>query len=106
VLYDKYQLQIKSGFSLEFHKKALPITEASDGVKAFTGMITEMIAGDPLVLLMDEPEAFLHPSLSFKLGKEVAGIMSNSHKRLFVSTHSSNFVMGCIQSGAPVNTFL
>jgi hypothetical protein len=30
----------------------LPITEASDGVKAFTGMITEMIAGDPLVLLI------------------------------------------------------
>ena len=89
--------------AVEFHKKALPITEASDGVKAFTGMITEMIAGDPLVLLIDEPEAFLHPSLSFKLGKEVAGIMSKSHKRLFVSTHSSNFVMGCIQSGAPVN---
>ncbi|VVH62873.1 hypothetical protein BSPWISOX_2933 [uncultured Gammaproteobacteria bacterium] len=89
--------------AVEFHKKALPITEASDGLKAFTGMITEMIAGDPLVLLIDEPEAFLHPSLSFKLGKEVAGIMSKSHKRLFVSTHSSNFVMGCIQSGAPVN---
>jgi len=89
--------------AVEFHKKALPITEASDGVKAFTGMITEMIAGDPSVLLMDEPEAFLHPSLSFKLGKEVAGIMSESHKRLFVSTHSPNFVMGCIQSGAPVN---
>jgi predicted ATPase len=89
--------------AVEFHKKALPITEASDGVKAYTGMITEMIAGDPSVLLMDEPEAFLHPSLSFKLGKEVAGIMSESHKRLFVSTHSTNFVMGCIQSGAPVN---
>jgi hypothetical protein len=28
--------------AVEFHKKALPITEASDGVKAFTGMITEM----------------------------------------------------------------
>jgi hypothetical protein len=36
--------------AVEFHKKALPITEAGDGVKAFTGMITEMIAGDPLVV--------------------------------------------------------
>lgn len=52
---------------------------------------------------MDEPEAFLHPSLAFKLGKEVAGIMSHSEKRLFVATHSPNFIMGCIQSGAPVN---
>ncbi|EIC2299137.1 AAA family ATPase [Vibrio cholerae] len=89
--------------AVDFHSEAMPIALASDGVKAFTGMITEMIAGDPSVLLMDEPEAFLHPSLSFKLGKEVAGIMSESHKRLFVSTHSPNFVMGCIQSGAPVN---
>lgn len=89
--------------AVEFHSNAIPISEASDGVKAFTGMVTEMIAGDPSVLLMDEPEAFLHPSLSFKLGKEVSGIMSASDKRLFVSTHSPNFVMGCIQSGAPVN---
>lgn len=89
--------------AVEFHSNATPITQASDGVKAFTGMITEMIAGDPSILLIDEPEAFLHPSLSFKLGKEVSGIMSESDKRLFVSTHSSNFVMGCIQSGAPVN---
>ena len=29
--------------------------------------------------------------------------MSDSDKRLFVATHSPNFVMGCIQSGAPVN---
>ncbi|MFQ2203020.1 ATP-dependent nuclease [Aeromonas hydrophila] len=89
--------------AVEFHSKAILINHASDGVKAFTGMVTEMIAGDPLVLLMDEPEAFLHPSLSFKLGKEVSGIMSSSDKRLFVATHSPNFVMGCIQSGAPVN---
>jgi predicted ATPase len=89
--------------AVEFHSKAMLINHASDGVKAFTGMVTEMIAGDPSVLLMDEPEAFLHPSLSFKLGKEVSGIMSASDKRLFVATHSPNFVMGCIQSGAPVN---
>lgn len=89
--------------AVEFHSRAMPIAEASDGVKAFTGMIIEMIAGDPSILLMDEPEAFLHPSLSFKLGKEVSSIMSGTHKRLFVSTHSPNFVMGCIQSGAPVN---
>ncbi len=89
--------------AVSFHGNAIPIDLASDGVKAFTGMVTEMIAGDPSVLLMDEPEAFLHPSLSFKLGKEVSGIMSGSEKRLFVSTHSPNFVMGCIQSGAQVN---
>lgn len=89
--------------AVRFHGNALPIEEASDGVKAFTGMITEIVAGDPHVLLIDEPEAFLHPALSFNLGKEIALASLGSEKRLFVSTHSPNFVMGCIQSGAPVN---
>jgi len=89
--------------AVRFHADALPIEQSSDGVKAFTGMITEMIAGDPLILLIDEPEAFLHPALSFTLGKELALASLGSEKRLFVSTHSPNFVMGCIHSGAPVN---
>ncbi|HEY9711252.1 MAG TPA: AAA family ATPase, partial [Oculatellaceae cyanobacterium] len=89
--------------ALRFHSQALLVEQASDGVKAFTGIITEIIAGDPAVLLIDEPEAFLHPSLSFKLGKEIALASSGLEKRLFVSTHSPNFIMGCIQSGAPVN---
>lgn len=89
--------------AVKFHAKAFPVEQASDGVKAFTGIITEIIAGDPAIILIDEPEAFLHPSLSFKLGKEIASSSLGSEKRLFVSTHSPNFVMGCIQSGAPVN---
>lgn len=89
--------------AIEFHSQAQSIEEASDGVKAFTGMLMEIIAGDPSVILIDEPEAFLHPSLSNKLGLEISRVSRDSNKRLFVSTHSSNFVMGCIQSGAPVN---
>ncbi|MCC5660539.1 ATP-binding protein [Nostoc sp. XA010] len=89
--------------AVQFHSKAFPVEQASDGVKAFTGIITEIIAGDPAVILIDEPEAFLYPPLAFKLGKEIAISSLNSQKRLFVSTHSPNFVMGCIQSGAPVN---
>jgi hypothetical protein len=38
-----------------------------DGIKAFTGIVTAVIAGDPRILLVDEPEAFLHPALAFKL---------------------------------------
>lgn len=88
--------------AIRFHAAAQPIDTASDGVKAFTGIITEVVAGDPRVLLIDEPEAFLHPSLAFKLGYELSRAALKSEKRVFVSTHSPTFVMGCIQSGAPV----
>ncbi|MHB9024099.1 MAG: ATP-dependent nuclease [Armatimonadota bacterium] len=86
-----------------FHSQAMSIEEASDGIKAFTGIISEIIAGDPSIILIDEPEAFLHPALTYKLGLEIAKSTIGSVKRLFVSTHSSDFVMGCIQSGAPIN---
>jgi len=89
--------------AVNFHKSALPINNASDGVKAFSGIITTLLAGDPKITLIDEPEAFLHPALSNKLGKEIGTSLRNSKKRLFVSTHSSSFLMGCIQSGSPLN---
>ncbi|MBW0278620.1 ATPase [Shewanella xiamenensis] len=89
--------------AVQFHANAQLIDNASDGVKAFTGIVTEVLAGDPKVILIDEPEAFLHPSLASKLGYEVSRAALSADKRVFVSTHSPTFVMGCIQSGAPVN---
>lgn len=88
--------------AVQFHAKAQLIETASDGVKAFTGTITELIAGDPRIVLIDEPEAFLHPSLAFKLGHDMSRAALTSAKRIFASTHSPTFVMGCIQSGAPI----
>ena len=89
--------------AIKFHAAAQPIDLASDGIKAFAGIMTEIIAGDPKILLIDEPEAFLHPAVSHNLGKEIAIASGSQKKKLFVSTHSPRFVMGCIQSGVPVN---
>jgi ABC-type cobalamin/Fe3+-siderophores transport system ATPase subunit len=86
-----------------FHGDAIPITEASDGVKAFVGILSTIIAGDPKITLIDEPEAFLHPALSARLGKEVTAALGVTNKRIFVSTHSASFLMGCFQAGAAVN---
>lgn len=88
--------------ALAFHLGTTSINDASDGVKAFTGIISEVVAGDPRILLIDEPEAFLHPALASKLGTELSRAALVSDKRVLVSTHSPAFVMGCIHSGAPV----
>jgi hypothetical protein len=76
--------QIERGWSQEsvdFHSKARDIQQFSDGVKAFTGILTAVTAGEPYVILVDEPEAFLHPGLSFKLGKDIAETTADSKKR-------------------------
>ncbi len=90
--------------AIEYHQNNLPIESMSDGVKAFIGIIISIMADDPKVITIDEPEAFLHPSLTFKLGKEVGNILNKDNsKKVCVSTHSANFLMGSIQSGVPLN---
>lgn len=89
--------------AIEFHRQATEISQYSDGIKAFCGILIEAIAGDPQVLFIDEPEAFLHASLATKLGNELSKIASGNSKRIFIATHSPFFVMGCIQSGVPVD---
>jgi ABC-type cobalamin/Fe3+-siderophores transport system ATPase subunit len=86
-----------------FHKQATLITESSDGVKAFVGIVSSIVGGDPKVTLLDEPEAFLHPALSAKLGQSITSELAGSKKRIFVSTHSASFLMGCFQAGASIN---
>ena len=68
--------------AIQFHANAQIIDEAGAGIKAFAGIIIEAIAGDPLVLLIDEPEAFSHPSLSHKLVNEIGQATIHSEKRL------------------------
>jgi ABC-type cobalamin/Fe3+-siderophores transport system ATPase subunit len=90
--------------NVEYHKKAVLINDTGDGVKAFCGIIAILMAGDPKIILIDEPEAFLHPALSNKLGNEIGRSLQNSDKKRFIaSTHSASFLMGCIQSGAELN---
>ncbi len=87
----------------EFHGNASLVSDASDGVKAFVGMMTTIIAGEPRIMLVDEPEVFLHPALCARLGKEMTTALTGTDRRLFVATHSANFLMGCVQAGAAIN---
>ncbi|OBU69039.1 hypothetical protein A9K58_04725 [Stenotrophomonas maltophilia] len=89
--------------TLEWMRNARPTDQWSDGMKAFTGMLLELRAGDPKIMIIDEPEAFLHPTLAYKLGREIAHTASQGDKQIFVSTHSSQFLMGAIQSGVKIN---
>lgn len=81
-----------------FHSRAMHILEASDGVQAFTGIITAVMSGDFQTILIDEPEAFLHPPLARKLGKNLATLTTERGGCLLASTHSPDFLMGCVQA--------
>jgi hypothetical protein len=86
-----------------FHGRAHDIATMSDGVRAFTGLTAAVMSADYRLMLVDEPEAFLHPPLIRKLGKRVTELAAERGANLLASTHSPDFVMGCIQSGKRVN---
>jgi hypothetical protein len=86
----------------DFHSKALHIKEASDGIQAYVGIITAVLCGEYRAVLIDEPEAFLHPPLARKLGSELTTTVEKRGGCLFASTHSADFLMGCVQASRAV----
>jgi ABC-type cobalamin/Fe3+-siderophores transport system ATPase subunit len=83
-------------------RSATHIQEASDGVQAFTGIICAVRAGDYHTILLDEPEAFLHPPLARRLGSILCKPADDSGNTLIAATHSSDFLMGCLQEAKNV----
>jgi len=82
----------------KFYRESTDIQETSDGVQAFTGLVTAMLSLPFKILLVDEPEAFLHPPLSRRLGGNLARLARAQNASLIVSTHSAEFVMGCLEA--------
>lgn len=82
----------------EFHRRALHIKDASDGVQAYVGIVSAVVSGEFHTILVDEPEAFLHPPLARKLGRQLADVATSRRGSLLASTHSADFLMGCVQA--------
>lgn len=76
---------------------ALPvIEEQSDGVRSFAGMVLTLLTTPYPLILLDEPEAFLHPPQARLLGRYLGDLQRDG--QLFVSTHSLDILLGLIQS--------
>ena len=84
----------------QFHATSDGIETLSDGAISFTGLVAAAISLSHSILLVDEPEAFLHPPLARLLGSSLASLTEERRASLVVATHSAEFLMGCIESGA------
>lgn len=71
-----------------------------DGMRAYAGILLNSATEPQTSLLIDEPEAFLHPPqarlLAYSMAKESAG------RQLIVATHSTDIVQGFLASGRAV----
>lgn len=70
--------------------------EQGDGMRSFVGVLLRAFISSHSVLLIDEPEAFLHPPQARLLGKMIARDLSE--RQLFLTTHSGDFLKGLLES--------
>ncbi|CRK83022.1 ATP-dependent nuclease [Neobacillus massiliamazoniensis] len=75
------------------------LQEQGDGMRSFVGVLLNTLTSIHSILLIDEPEAFLHPPQARLLGKMITQD-SQRHKQLFLSTHSSDFLRGVLDTNS------
>ena len=78
------------------------LDEQGDGLKSYVSTFLSLNNKNADVLLIDEPEAFLHPPLARQLG-ELIGESDNEDMQIFVATHSVEVLKGILSKCHEVN---
>ena len=73
-----------------------------DGIKSFVTNYIALHMNDKNILLLDEPESFLHPPLAKQLGEIIAD-SANVNKQIFISTHSVDLLKGILSVSKDIN---
>lgn len=80
------------------------VHEEGDGIRSYIGILLSVIAAEYPIVLLDEPEAFLHPPQAQQLARELARLSPEGESQLIVATHSADFLQGVLDGDAATVT--
>jgi len=69
-----------------------------DGMRSFVGTALGLLLGRRPVVLLDEPEAFLHPPQAVQVGEMIAELAVDD-RQVIVATHSADVLRGMLNRG-------
>lgn len=96
---DDFQVSSNTGLpdeDAEQRLAVLPLVDnQSDGVKSFAGILLTLLTMPYPLILLDEPEAFLHPPQARLLGRYLSALRQNG--QLIVATHSLDILLGLLE---------
>jgi hypothetical protein len=69
------------------------LDDQGDGIRSFVGMVIALETLDRPLILIDEPEAFLHPPQAYAIGKFIAE-QTRAGRQILVATHSTDVLRG------------
>ncbi|MFC9984544.1 AAA family ATPase [Microbacterium keratanolyticum] len=79
------------------------LDDQGDGMRSFVGFALLVMASPPPLLLIDEPEAFLHPGQARALGRWLGTAARDRGIQVVVATHDRDLLLGLLEAEAPVN---
>ncbi len=85
----------------EFNKEKV-LDDEGDGIKSFVSTFLSLKYHEKNLILIDEPESFLHPPLARQIG-EIIGETTSDNKQIFITTHSSEILKGILSKSKDVN---
>ncbi|PPU44627.1 hypothetical protein XarbCFBP7697_01555 [Xanthomonas arboricola] len=85
---------------IERLEKLPPLQSQGDGMRSFAGVLLATSVGRETILLIDEPEAFLHPPQARLLGTTLVQDRGEG-RQLFIATHSTDILRGVLDANSP-----
>jgi predicted ATP-dependent endonuclease of OLD family len=76
-----------------------------DGYRSFVGVVLSMLLSKNRIVLLDEPEAFLHPAQARILGRWIATYSKKNPGQIVVATHNANFLSGILSGNQKVDIY-
>ena len=92
--------RVSSAYCQRLLASTVPLIEQGDGMRSFASVVLHLLAPlTPSILILDEPEAFLHPPQARLLG-EIIATERSQRAQLFVATHSADVLRGLIDAAS------
>lgn len=79
------------------------IDDQGEGYKSFAATVLGLISAKNRLVLLDEPEVFLHNAQQKQLGRWIGEFIKDNKTQLIIATHGASFLEGLLASGGEVN---
>ena len=80
-----------------------PLYEQGDGMRSFLGLLLPLITATHPIVIIDEPEAFLHPPQALLLGGALARLAHEKSVQVVLATHDRNLLVGLLEAQTDVS---
>ena len=80
-----------------------PLDEQGDGMRSLMGQLLPVVTGAYRIILLDEPEAFLHPPQAHALGVELGKLSVENGVQILIATHDRALLTGLLDSQVDVS---